>query len=125
MEMLPVKPTKNCTRKKHTNKLKVVYISSPMKVKTSASRFRALVQELTGRDSDISRYDVANFDPVAPTVTTTTNTHDGAVDVKAIECGDQQGMHFTGSESFLDDLFGVDKLEGMFPLYSSYESCLQ
>lgn len=36
--------------------VKVVYISSPMKVKTSASKFRALVQELTGRDSDVARY---------------------------------------------------------------------
>ncbi|XP_009593624.1 sigma factor binding protein 1, chloroplastic-like [Nicotiana tomentosiformis] len=35
--------------------IKVVYISTPMKVKTSASRFRALVQELTGPDSDIAR----------------------------------------------------------------------
>lgn len=32
--------------------IKVVYISSPMKVKTCASNFRALVQELTGKDSD-------------------------------------------------------------------------
>lgn len=37
-----------------------MYISSPVKVKTSASRFRALVQELTGRDSDVSRYVEAN-----------------------------------------------------------------
>lgn len=35
--------------------VKVVYISTPMKVKTSASRFRSLVQELTGRHSDIAR----------------------------------------------------------------------
>ncbi|XP_060169088.1 uncharacterized protein LOC132599958 [Lycium barbarum] len=35
--------------------VKVVYISTPMKVKTSATRFRSLVQELTGRDSDIAR----------------------------------------------------------------------
>ncbi|GKU91623.1 hypothetical protein SLEP1_g5472 [Rubroshorea leprosula] len=32
--------------------IKVVYISSPVKVKTCASNFRALVQELTGKDSD-------------------------------------------------------------------------
>ncbi|KAL1821002.1 hypothetical protein DCAR_0417374 [Daucus carota subsp. sativus] len=32
--------------------VKVVYISNPMKVNTSASQFRALVQELTGRDAD-------------------------------------------------------------------------
>ncbi|XP_031285436.1 sigma factor binding protein 1, chloroplastic-like [Pistacia vera] len=44
--------------KKHKNKrskkgIKVVYISSPMKVNTCASNFRALVQELTGKDSDV------------------------------------------------------------------------
>lgn len=32
--------------------LKVVYISNPMRVHTSASEFRALVQELTGRDAE-------------------------------------------------------------------------
>lgn len=40
--------------------VKVVYISTPMKVKTSASRFRSLVQELTGRHSDIARIMEAN-----------------------------------------------------------------
>ncbi|XP_004142385.1 uncharacterized protein LOC101217123 [Cucumis sativus] len=35
---------------------KVVYISSPMKVKTSASKFRSLVQKLTGQDSDAERF---------------------------------------------------------------------
>ncbi|KAL6009816.1 hypothetical protein ACLOJK_000245 [Asimina triloba] len=34
--------------------IKVVYISSPMRVEASASQFRSLVQELTGRDSDHS-----------------------------------------------------------------------
>ncbi|KAJ8646416.1 hypothetical protein MRB53_008164 [Persea americana] len=34
--------------------IKVVYISNPMKVKTSVSQFRALVQGLTGRDSDLA-----------------------------------------------------------------------
>ncbi|XVE60975.1 hypothetical protein DITRI_Ditri06bG0003700 [Diplodiscus trichospermus] len=38
------------SKKKNNNKpIKVVYISNPMKVKTSASKFRALVQELTGQ----------------------------------------------------------------------------
>ncbi|KAF8022188.1 hypothetical protein BT93_G2363 [Corymbia citriodora subsp. variegata] len=36
--------------------IKVVYISSPMKVKTSAADFRATVQGLTGRDSDVARF---------------------------------------------------------------------
>jgi hypothetical protein len=43
-------PTKISKSKKNKNKpIKVVYISNPMKVKTSASEFRALVQELTGQ----------------------------------------------------------------------------
>ncbi|KAF1882777.1 hypothetical protein Lal_00002958 [Lupinus albus] len=32
--------------------MKVVYISNPMKFKTSASEFMALVQELTGQDAE-------------------------------------------------------------------------
>uniref|UniRef100_A0A2P2ISP3 VQ domain-containing protein n=1 Tax=Rhizophora mucronata TaxID=61149 RepID=A0A2P2ISP3_RHIMU len=47
---------KSCSKrngKKYGKKgIKVVYISSPMMVKTSASQFRALVQQLTGKDSD-------------------------------------------------------------------------
>ncbi|KAL2230533.1 sigma factor binding protein 2, chloroplastic [Sesamum indicum] len=49
--------TRDCKgKRKNNNSLKVVYISSPMKVKTSASRFRSLVQKLTGKNSDISHY---------------------------------------------------------------------
>ncbi|KAL6619016.1 hypothetical protein ACP70R_034155 [Stipagrostis hirtigluma subsp. patula] len=36
--------------------IKVVYIGNPMRVTTSAAGFRALVQELTGRDADPSKY---------------------------------------------------------------------
>ncbi|KAK3218121.1 hypothetical protein Dsin_012091 [Dipteronia sinensis] len=39
--------------KTKTKPIKVVYISNPMKVKTCASKFRALVQELTGRDAGL------------------------------------------------------------------------
>ncbi|KAF5733644.1 hypothetical protein HS088_TW16G00084 [Tripterygium wilfordii] len=48
--------------------LKVVYISSPMKVKTCASKFRALVQELTGKDSDTARMMEVNGGEYSPTV---------------------------------------------------------
>ncbi|KAF7819091.1 Sigma factor binding protein 2, chloroplastic [Senna tora] len=37
--------------KKKNKPIKVVYISNPLKVSTSASQFRALVQELTGQDA--------------------------------------------------------------------------
>ncbi|RYR44179.1 hypothetical protein Ahy_A08g040560 isoform A [Arachis hypogaea] len=40
--------------------IKVTYISSPMKVKTNASNFRALVQELTGQDSNVADNDTNN-----------------------------------------------------------------
>ncbi|KAK1374116.1 VQ domain-containing protein [Heracleum sosnowskyi] len=42
--------------------VKVVYVATPVKVNISASNFRALVQELTGRESDLSRFeDFSNF----------------------------------------------------------------
>lgn len=39
-----------CSKKKK-EPIKVVYISNPIKVTTSASEFRALVQQLTGQDA--------------------------------------------------------------------------
>ncbi|KAF8731179.1 hypothetical protein HU200_016502 [Digitaria exilis] len=39
--------------------IKVVYISSPMKLTASAKEFRAVVQELTGRDSNVADHDLA------------------------------------------------------------------
>ncbi|KAL0543878.1 hypothetical protein IC582_018983 [Cucumis melo] len=47
----PAKKTKQ-SNKKLKKPIKVVYISNPMKVQTSASEFMALVQELTGQDAD-------------------------------------------------------------------------
>lgn len=56
------------TKKAKSNKkapVKVVYISNPMKVKTSAAEFRALVQELTGQYAefpDPSKFPAAAVD---------------------------------------------------------------
>ncbi|KAL8136177.1 hypothetical protein AgCh_010688 [Apium graveolens] len=44
--------SKQIKKSKTKAQVKVVYISNPMKVNTSASQFRALVQQLTGRDSE-------------------------------------------------------------------------
>uniref|UniRef100_A0ACD5ZP82 Uncharacterized protein n=1 Tax=Avena sativa TaxID=4498 RepID=A0ACD5ZP82_AVESA len=41
--------------------IKVVYISNPMRVKTSAADFRALVQDLTGRHADPSKYSADEY----------------------------------------------------------------
>lgn len=47
--------------------IKVVYISSPMKLTASAEEFRAVVQELTGRDSNVADHDLAGaYYPIAP-----------------------------------------------------------
>ncbi|XP_042471631.1 uncharacterized protein LOC122053707 [Zingiber officinale] len=43
--------------------VKVVYISNPMRVTASAATFRALVQKLTGRDSDVDA--IASFSAAA------------------------------------------------------------
>lgn len=64
-----MKSTKKNTRRSKCKKdIKVVYISSPMKVKACASEFRALVQELTGKDSDVAdrpNYYMDNYDDVS------------------------------------------------------------
>ncbi|KAL5743709.1 hypothetical protein ACOSQ2_026825 [Xanthoceras sorbifolium] len=54
MENLLVHQRKATKKSKtKTKPIKVVYISNPMKVKTCASKFRALVQELTGQDAPL------------------------------------------------------------------------
>uniref|UniRef100_A0A0E0KD00 VQ domain-containing protein n=1 Tax=Oryza punctata TaxID=4537 RepID=A0A0E0KD00_ORYPU len=40
--------------------IKVVYISSPMKLTATAEEFRAVVQELTGRDSNVADHDLGH-----------------------------------------------------------------
>ncbi|CAJ1958963.1 unnamed protein product [Sphenostylis stenocarpa] len=45
---------KGQSKRGHKKDVKVTYISSPMMVKTSASNFRALVQELTGQASNVA-----------------------------------------------------------------------
>ncbi|XVE95766.1 hypothetical protein REPUB_Repub02eG0127600 [Reevesia pubescens] len=47
------KKAKSKKKKNNNTPIKVVYISNPMKVKTSASKFRALVQKLTGQDAEL------------------------------------------------------------------------
>ena len=60
--------SKGRSKRVHKKDVKVTYISSPMKVKTSASNFRALVQELTGQASNVAEMfveaDFYNYDGV-------------------------------------------------------------
>lgn len=50
MEKIP----KKAYKMKKRQPLKVVYITNPIKIETSALEFRALVQELTGQDADVA-----------------------------------------------------------------------
>ncbi|OEL18354.1 hypothetical protein BAE44_0020627 [Dichanthelium oligosanthes] len=57
--------------------IKVVYISSPMKLTASAEEFRAVVQELTGRDSNVADHDLAGgaYYAGAPSSTSSSSSH--------------------------------------------------
>ncbi|KAF5750289.1 hypothetical protein HS088_TW03G00623 [Tripterygium wilfordii] len=50
------KKANTSTTKKKKKPLRVVYISNPKKFNTSATEFRALVQRLTGKDSDPTKF---------------------------------------------------------------------
>lgn len=54
MDKTPPKDPKKGNKTKTKQPLKVVYITNPIKFTTTASEFRALVQELTGQDADVS-----------------------------------------------------------------------
>lgn len=51
----------NKKSKKKKQPFKVVYISNPLKVTLTADNFRARVQELTGRESNVADEGVAGF----------------------------------------------------------------
>ncbi|MQL86894.1 hypothetical protein Taro_019435 [Colocasia esculenta] len=54
MEKPSAASTKHENKQAKKKQIKVVYISNPMRVKTTAAEFKGLVQELTGQDSDIA-----------------------------------------------------------------------
>ncbi|KAG8391107.1 hypothetical protein BUALT_Bualt01G0153600 [Buddleja alternifolia] len=117
-------------KRKNDNSLKVVYISSPMKVKTSASRFRSLVQQLTGKNSDVSRYIEADTNR-ASDFHEIDCEDDGML---AKEVSDHQGLSSissedtpTSSDSFLgpiDNVFNSQIEEQFAGIFSSgYSFC--
>lgn len=104
MDVLGVnmKSGKRSHAKRSKKAIKVVYISSPMKVKTTASEFRALVQELTGKDSDAARFmDINGADEIS---------HQRAEyghRVSAVpSTNSNQSPSTTSSESFLESFDG-------------------
>lgn len=97
--------------KKNKKEVKVTYISSPMKVKTSASNFRALVQELTGQDSNVADMFVEVNDFV----------HVDDVQNQQTNSIQQWSSDNNSSEGFMPDYSTRMKLEDDYNLRSSME----
>ncbi|KAG5249919.1 hypothetical protein OIU76_003459 [Salix suchowensis] len=115
MDLLGVstKGGKRSHTKRSKKAIKVVYISSPMKVKTSASEFRALVQELTGKDSDAERFlDIngALNSPGVPHQTEAGYDRRASMFPLTDSCHDDSPST-TSSESFLESLDGFPSME--------------
>lgn len=97
--------------KKNKKEVKVTYISSPMKVKTSASNFRALVQELTGQDSNVADMFVEVNDFI----------HVDDVQNQQKNSIQQWSSDNNSSEGFMPDYSTWMKLEDDYNLRSSME----
>ncbi|KAL6997657.1 hypothetical protein U1Q18_007784 [Sarracenia purpurea var. burkii] len=126
---------KKATKQAKTKKkpVKVVYISNPMKVKTTASEFRALVQELTGREASMPDSDKHpqfhdsgdNCRQMFPDGIKE-NTDDGpAVGIQRIEPASEAPKRPDLTLEPYDDVFMpqlLDNLTGFFPSNLFYES---
>ncbi|KAJ4720399.1 sigma factor binding protein 1, chloroplastic-like [Melia azedarach] len=95
--------------------VKVVYISSPMKVKTCASKFRALVQELTGKDSDAyaAALQISNADTSPNKVVVDRDVHENN-DREVSAEGDLINSPCCTIESPFDDDLFMPQREGSF-----------
>lgn len=118
---------KKATRKRKSSDpknqpLKVVYISNPMRVQTSAAEFRALVQELTGRDADFpdptkfpspSVHALETDPPKKPEEEDDDNDNDDELlllDLAAMEDSSSDDF-LEGSYGTLEDIFTRDMVE--------------
>ncbi|KAL6337269.1 hypothetical protein AAG906_036583 [Vitis piasezkii] len=116
-------------KKTTTKPFKVVYIGNPRMVKVKESEFRALVQELTGQDADISDptvfeeiHDVGGNQKV-PDVAN--NENELELDVPPVDRGDEPPQMSDIPMEQLDDVFTPQLLENFTGLLQStlwYES---
>lgn len=111
---------KNSKRSDKKKDFKVVYISTPMKVETCASQFRALVQELTGKDSDVADRlaDYSNYDSSTPDHSPTNSEMTRAAAGDRVNNG-QPLLHSNNIGSVLfdpvcDELMSEGSFMGMF-----------
>ena len=91
-----VKRPKQGNKAKKQQPIKVVYITNPMRFKTSASEFRALVQELTGKDSDIAD-NLAKYSSAEYSGSSSTTDHHHHHQVSIINSADSGQASFDGA----------------------------
>ncbi|XP_020235985.1 sigma factor binding protein 2, chloroplastic isoform X1 [Cajanus cajan] len=119
-------PTKKTKSKKKPHPVKVVYISNPMKINTSAAEFRALVQELTGQDAE-SPPDPARFHAAGELHRSSPGPHDSCVLPPPPDPTDFQGQPLPSSIDPFDDddVFTpqmIDNISALLPATLFYES---
>ncbi|XWS57022.1 hypothetical protein CRYUN_Cryun09bG0136100 [Craigia yunnanensis] len=108
-----MKSNKKHSKRRNCKKdIKVVYISSPMKVKICASQFRALVQELTGKDSDADVRFMDNYDSCENSPTNSDATR--VVDDRDLRLPLANSNHESLFEPFDDGLMWEGSFMGMF-----------
>ncbi|XP_068660912.1 sigma factor binding protein 1, chloroplastic-like [Aristolochia californica] len=127
----PKKTNKSLRSKK--KQIKVVYISNPMKVKASASEFRALVQELTGQDSDPA--EMAKFfqgdgldEQLGPQNQPSDDQYEPSMPVPFMQPVSEPSRHVSNPFDSLDDVFTpqmVESFNGFFPSSILYESQME
>ncbi|XP_050233787.1 sigma factor binding protein 1, chloroplastic-like [Mercurialis annua] len=126
MDVLGVNLKSKKLSKRSKKGIKVVYISSPMKVETSASKFRALVQELTGKDSDAARFMDTNSGSAeklsAERNIRVSDEEQGPVVLPFMNsCNDSSSSH--GSDSNIFESFDEDRF--LSPVDGSFMSMFQ
>lgn len=105
------------------NPIKVVYISNPMMVKTNASDFRALVQELTGQGSDLENPTKrSEIDDVGEILTDVVKINDnGSRNDTAEPINNKLEIPFEPfDEVFTPEM--IDNLTGLLPSSLAYDS---
>ncbi|XP_068661750.1 sigma factor binding protein 2, chloroplastic-like [Aristolochia californica] len=115
------------------NQIKVVYISNPMKVKASASEFRALVQELTGQDSDPAEMvkfleGVGADEPLVPQNQLADDQYEPSKPVPVAQPVSEPARLVSDAFDSLDDVFTPQMFEsfnGFFPSSIFYESQME
>ncbi|KAI3844755.1 hypothetical protein MKW92_029921 [Papaver armeniacum] len=101
--------------KKISKPVRVVYISNPMKVKASVSEFRSLVQELTGRDSDISSvsFDRSRFTTDSNEMKSFQDRPSEIMKVNSAINNTNDIFHQQQHGDFIQEVLGFDWMENM------------